>query len=170
MKKSILLIILMIGMTVYADKFTPDNGTSEKYKNITWFSAKVPESEEEVLFDDEGKYNFQIIEEKNTSYLKQWFPLAYTECFCHSRKKIKYMNDVLPENKSEMEQEIKTHIETYKIYPDSRKGVFYVENFLDLKGETHKKMYFGFDRKLKKIVILDEKLNIIEILEKANKE
>lgn len=175
MKKSVLLIILMTVITLYADKFSPNNEILKKYKGITWFSAKVSTSEGEILFNDEGKYNFQIIEEKNIDYLKQWFPLAYTECFCHSRKEIKYMNDVLPKNQNKefsdekgSTEEVNTHVETYKIYADKRKGVFYVKNFIDLKGEEHKRLYFGFDKKLKKMVILDKKLNIIEVLEKTN--
>lgn len=40
-----------------------------------------------------------------------------------------------------------------------------MNNFIDLKGKKYKRLYFGFDEKLKKVVITDKDGNISEKLE-----
>ena len=40
-----------------------------------------------------------------------------------------------------------------------------MKDYTDLKGEKYDYLYFGFDDKLKKIVILDKNSDIIEVLE-----
>ena len=56
-------------------------------------------------------------------------------------------------------------LKKYLIYPDTRKNVYYVKDYTDLKGEKYDYLYFGFDDKLKKIVILDKNSEIVEVLE-----
>ena len=74
MKKIILLLFLVLGMTIMAEKFTSDTQKkSEMFSEVgkySWFSANS-----QKYFDEEiGKHNFSIIEEKGEHYLIQWNP------------------------------------------------------------------------------------------------
>ena len=56
---------------------------------------------------------------------------------------------------------------TYKVYRDNKKGIYYVNNYVDLQGKKHAKLYFGFDKKHNTIVILDKNMNIVEVLQRG---
>ena len=164
MKKIILLLFLVLGMTMMAEKFTP--GTQKKsemlseVEKFSWFSANS-----QKYFDEEiGKHNFRIIEENGKEYLIQWKPEVDVVFTCHSRRVKRFKTQPYPKEKiSEGEKEGK--LKKYTIYPDTRKNVYYVKDYTDLKGKKYDYLYFGFDDKLKKIVILDKNSDIIEILE-----
>ena len=86
MKKIILLLFLVLGMTMMAEKFTP--GTQKKsemlseVEKFSWFSANS-----QKYFDEEiGKHNFRIIEENGKEYLIQWKPEVDVVFTCHSRR------------------------------------------------------------------------------------
>lgn len=83
------------------------------------------------------------------------------------RKKIKrYINQ--PYSKDEISKgEKEGKLKRYRIYPDFRKNVYYVKDYADLKGEKYDYLYFGYDSKLKKIVILDKNSDIVEVLEEG---
>ena len=42
-----------------------------------------------------------------------------------------------------------------------------MKDYADLKGEKYDYLYFGYDSKLKKIVILDRNSDIVEVLEEG---
>ena len=164
MKKIILLLFLVLGMSVMAEKFTSDTQKkSEMFSEVekySWFSANS-----QKYFDEEiSKHNFSIIEENGEHYLIQWNPEVAIVFTCHSRRLKRFKTQPYPKDKiSEGEKEGK--LKKYLIYPDTRKNVYYVKDYTDLKGEKYDYLYFGFDDKLKKIVILDKNSDIIEILE-----
>jgi len=56
---------------------------------------------------------------------------------------------------------------SYKIYSAGKKGVYYVNNYVDLDGKKHARLYFGFDKKHNTVVILDKNLNVIEVLQRV---
>ena len=182
MKKLILLLVFLTGITIFGQKnisfesgFIPNDemekNLSGNPKKVSWFSA----NSDKVFDEESGKHNFQIIQENNQKYLIQWKPDFVFECYCHSRKRIKYINQ--PYSKEQIAKgEKEGKLKRYIIYPDKQKNIFYIKNYTDLKGEKYDKLYFGFDSKLKKIVILDKNnssdknFNISEILEKATEE
>ena len=53
----------------------------------------------------------------------------------------------------------------YKIRKTAVKGIYYINNYVDLNGKKYSKLYFGFDEKYKKIVITDKNGNIKNILD-----
>jgi len=56
---------------------------------------------------------------------------------------------------------------SFFIVRDNKKGIYYVNNYVDLQGKKHTKLYFGFDKKHDTIVILDKNMNIVEVLQRG---
>ena len=166
MKKIILLMFFVLGISIMAEKFT--SGIQKKrevfneVEKVSWFSA----DSEKYFNEENGKHNFQIIEENNKEYLIQWKPELDFECTCHAKKIKRYINQ--PYSKDEISKgEKEGKLKRYRIYPDFRRNIYYVKDYVDIKGEKYDYLYFGYDSKLKKIVILDRNSDIVEVLEEG---
>ena len=91
MKKIILLLFFVLGISIMAEKFT--SGIQKKrevfneVEKVSWFSA----DSEKYFNEENGKHNFQIIEENNKEYLIQWKPELDFECTCHAKKIKRYI-------------------------------------------------------------------------------
>ncbi len=143
MRKLILMLMLIIGVSVFAEKFTSpsknleislkENAGEQSPDGYFWYNQN----------GDADKYSFYIVTEKAGGKISE-----------------DYLDD--PATGA-----VPAVFGTYKVYKDNKKGVYYVNNYVDLKGKKHPRLYFGFDKKHKTIVILDKNMNIIEILQRG---
>ena len=158
MKKLILVSMLVLGMLTFAERFTSPN---KRLEISLKENAGEQSSEGYFWYNEEGdadKYSFHIvIESKKEMSLVQSY---------ESREKAggeiseTYLDD--PATGS-----VPAVFGTYKIYRDNKKGIYYVNNYVDLQGKKHAKLYFGFDKKHNTIVILDKNMNIVEVLQRG---
>ena len=144
MRKLILAGLLVFGMMSFAAKITTNNTTWKK------------------LWDAEtDRYSSLWIDENET----------YKFLIYNNDKHIWKLYQVY-ENKENTGGEI---VETdkvnlygsYVIHPSGKKGIYYINNYVDSKGKKYKRLYFGFDEKLKTVVITDKDGNIIKKLDRV---
>ena len=158
MKKLVLLMILTLGVLSFSEKYTNPNKKIEVSlrENIGvetpngyfWYNKK----------GEADKYSFFIVTDdvKETSLVQSY----------ESKEKAggklseTYLDD--PNTGA-----VPSVFGTYKVYRDNKKGTYYVNNYVDLKGKKHTKLYFGFDKKHNTVVILDKNLNILEVLQRG---
>ena len=138
MKKFILAGIMIFGILSFATKITTNNAL---WKQL--WKAEV-ERRSAVWTDKNEAYKFLINEDENKLYQV-------------------YENQKIVGG--EVEESTGIIFGKYDIHFSGKKGIYYVNNFVDLKGKVRDKLYFGFDEKLKTIVIVDKNGNILEKLE-----
>ena len=158
MKKLILVSMLVLGMLTFAERFTSPNKRLE-------ISLKENAGEQSpsgyFWHNEEGeadRYSFFIV----TDNAKEISLVQSYESKEKAGGKISetYLDDPATGT-------IPTVFGTYKVYRDNKKGIYYVNNYVDLQGKKHTKLYFGFDKKHNTIVILDKNMNIVEVLQRG---
>lgn len=160
MRKLILMLMLIMGVSVFAEKFTSpsknleislkENAGEQSPDGYFWYNQN----------GDADKYSFYIVTENDKNK-----GISLVQSY-ESKEKAggKISEDYLDDPATGA---VPTVFGTYKVYKDNKKGVYYVNNYVDLKGKKHPRLYFGFDKKHKTIVILDKNMNIIEILQRG---
>ena len=152
MKKLILVSMLAIGMSVFAEKFTPSNKTLEiSLKEVLEGATPNGYYWMDGSFDNNKypeRYSFFIMEDNKGKIdeLVQGYEIG---------------------KKTGGEIQDSTVYGSYKIYSAGKKGVYYVNNYVALDGKKHARLYFGFDKKHNTVVILDKNLNLIEVLQRV---
>ena len=158
MKKLILVSMLLLGMLTFAERFTSPNKRLE-------ISLKENAEEQSPAgyfgYNEEGeadRYSFFIV----TDNAKEISLVQSYESKEKAGGKISetYLDDPATGT-------VPTVFGTYKVYRDNKKGIYYVNNYVDLQGKKHAKLYFGFDKKRNTIVILDKNMNIVEVLQRG---
>ena len=173
MKKLILTVLLVLSAMTFAAKITTTGKSWEKIEK----EYKVPEADDKniLLFNwsDENAdiYHFRIIEsdfKKNSDfYLIEFYEDKQPE---NGLPLVSNPNDAV--NLSEYtlkesffgDSDSEYFVSYYKIRKTAVKGIYYINNYVDLNGKKYSKLYFGFDEKYKKIVITDKNGNIKNIL------
>ena len=149
MKKFILVGMIVFGMLSFAAKITPSNKALEEIMQtqIDVYST--------YWIDDNATYLFVIFPNKEKVWVLEQFyadrELAEGEWIGETTNK---------------EIGVTMAYGDYTIHPSDKKGIYYVNDFADLSGRVQKKMYFGFDEKLKTIVIVDKDGNILDKMNK----
>ena len=144
MRKLILAGLLVFGMMSFAAKITTNNTTWKKL----WDAETDRYSS--LWMDENETYKFLIYD--NDKHIWKLYQVY--------------------ENKENTGGEI---VETdkvnlygsYVIHPSGKKGIYYINNYVDSKGKKYKRLYFGFDEKLKTVVITDKDGNIIKKLNRV---
>ena len=161
MKKLILVSMLAIGMSVFAEKFTPSNKTLEiSLKEVLEGATPNGYYWMDGSFDNNKypeRYSFFIMEDNKGKIdeLIQGYEIG-KKTGGEIREKI--YDDIDDDS---------TVYGSYKIYSAGKKGVYYVNNYVALDGKKHARLYFGFDKKQNTVVILDKNLNVIEVLQRV---
>ena len=150
-------MIMLLGVSAFGEKITTGSMTWDKLQapdmngeySGTWMMSK-----EETGNKENERFIFEINKnDKHVWYLKQRY---------NDRKNAG--GDIVEEYPLD-DSYIAEVGGLYVIHPSGKKGIYYVNNFIDLKGKKYKRLYFGFDEKLKTIVITDKNGNILEKLE-----
>ena len=155
MKKLILVSMLAIGMSVFAEKFTPSNKTLEiSLKEVLEGATPNGYYWMDGSFD---RYSFFIMEDNKGKIdeLVQGYEIG------------KKTGGEIQEKIYDDIDDDSTVYGSYKIYSAGKKGVYYVNNYVALDGKKHARLYFGFDKKQNTVVILDKNLNVIEVLQRV---
>ena len=152
MKKLLLTITLLLGMLAFGEKITTGN--------MTWTKLQAPELNEEYSGTWMGKKEIEM--EKFSFTIDK------------NDKNVWILNQLYEDRKSAGGDSVEEYLSdddtvmgytgSYIIHSAGKKGIYYVNNFVDLKGKKYKRLYFGFDEKLKTVVITDKDGNILEKL------
>ena len=153
MRKLLLVMIMLLGVSAFGEKITTGN--------MTWAKLQAPDmngeysgtwmSKEEI---EKVRFLFTVDENNNHIWVLNQF---------YSDRRSAGGDDV-SEDQSD-DGTVMRYTGSYIIHPSGKKGIYYVNNFIDLKGKKYKRLYFGFDEKLKNVVITDKDGNISEKLE-----
>ena len=161
MKKLILVSMLAIGMSVFAEKFTPSNKTLEiSLKEVLEGATPNGYYWMDGSFDNNKypeRYSFFIMEDNKGKIdeLVQGYEIG------------KKTGGEIQEKIYDDIDDDSTVYGSYKIYSAGQPGVYYVNNYVAMDGKKHARLYFGFDKKHNTVVILDKNLNLIEVLQRV---
>ena len=174
MKKLILTVLLVLSAMTFAAKITTTGKSWEKIEK----EYRIPEVKEESIlvfnWSDENNdtYHFRItksdFKKNNDFYLMEFYEDKQPE---NGLTLVSNPNDAV--NLSEYtlkesffgDSDSEYFVSYYKIRKTTVKGIYYINNYVDLNGKKYSKLYFGFDEKYKKIVITDKNGNIKNILD-----
>ena len=144
MRKLILAGLLVFGMMSFAAKITTNNTTWKKL----WDAETDRYSS--LWMDENETYKFLIYD--NDKHIWKLYQVY--------EDKENTGGEIVETDKVNL-------YGSYVIHPSGKKGIYYVNNFIDLKGKKYKRLYFGFDEKLKTVVITDKDGNIIKKLNRV---
>lgn len=160
MKKIILFVILLLGILGFAKKYQPNKKTLDvfmeenfgdsMYGSVWNNDIRNKNGDEDAPFF-ESPFDFIIF--KNEADGNMYLHQIYDEDGKSGGRDVYY----------EVVDGI-VKVGEYRIFPHSVKGVYYVKDFVDIKGKTYDKLYFGFDEVNTAIVILDKNLNVLQSL------
>ena len=167
MKKFVLMGMMLVGAMAFAAKITTKGRTWEQIMNReeneqqyggTWIDHIKTFNGYPI--SDKSKFVFAIYKSENDNkwYLNQ----IYQNKESAKGDEIIENEIVIDEEKGEFDYD---YSGDYNIYPTNKKGIYYVNNYFDYKGKKYPKLYFGFDEKLKKVVVTDKDGNILEKLD-----
>ena len=167
MKKIILVGMMLVGAMTFAEKITTKNRpwneimkyneNTENYSG-TWVND-LKRIDGNPEYGDNTRYVFDVLRGEDIVGEKRngkWYLYVTYE----TRESAG--GDEIDEFSEDGTDEMKMYESLYIIHPTNQKGIYYVNNFVDKKGKKHPKLYFGFDEKLKKMVITDKDGNILE--------
>ena len=176
MKKLVLTGLLVLSTMAFAAKITTTGKSWEKIEK----ENKVPEQEISIM-------NFSWLDKKDGAegvYNEYSFKIGKLESAKNNDFYLSSYYDEKPENglplvsdfnniknlngftiKESLDENSEAYVSYYKIRKTAVKGIYYINNYVDLNGKKYSKLYFGFDEKYKKIVITDKNGNIKNILD-----
>lgn len=174
MKRKILISMLILGALSFGEKITSTGKSWDRIeKEYTLSEPESVISLMESMWMDYGGENYAFFissAEFMGAEGERYLVAHYTKRPDNGFKYIDPEKDTVPKNdgflvKVTYEESMKFPVAYYKIYKSDVKGVYYVNSYVDASGRKHPRLYFGFDEKLKKIVITDKDGNIRNILE-----